>query len=113
MRRMGLKFDPNKNETEVSAQPTKPVIQLYDVPESDKPSRRTLYPLTKEEEEYIAKAMTKYGTNYDKMFYDLKTNPMQHTREKLQKMGARYLLLEPNQRQVEVPENITHLLQSK
>jgi hypothetical protein len=110
---MGLKFDPNASDKDNTSQPTKQVIELFDVPDSDKPSRRSLFPLTADEEEYIAKAMTKHGTNYNKMFYDLKSNPMQHTREKLTKMGARYLLLESHQRRIDVPENVLPLLPSK
>ena len=109
---MGLTFDPNAPNKGNGSEPTKRVIELFDVPDSDKPSRRSQFPLTEEEELYISKAMTKHGTNYDKMFYDLKSNPLQHTREKLTKMGARYLLLEPNQRRIEIPEALLPLLPS-
>ncbi|GKY99935.1 hypothetical protein MPSEU_000947100 [Mayamaea pseudoterrestris] len=113
MRRMGLRFDPNAKEDRNDDQPvTSRVIELFDVPDSDKPSRRSQFPLKEDEEEYIVKAMAKHGTNYNKMFYDLKSNPLQHTREKLTKMGARYLLLEPHQRRIEVPENVKLLLPS-
>ena len=112
---MGLKFDPNatdKGDGSSSSEPTNRVIELFDVPDSDKPSRRTQFPLNEEEEAYISKAMSKHGTNYDKMFYDLKSNPLQHTREKLTKLGARYLLLEPHQRRIDVPEAVQPLLPS-
>jgi hypothetical protein len=110
---MGLKFDPNAAERDSKdAKPTQRVIELFDVPESDKPSRRSQFSLTEDEEEYIAKAMAKHGTDYNAMFYDLKSNPLQHTREKLTKMGARYLLLEPNQRRMEVPASVEPLLPS-
>jgi hypothetical protein len=112
---MGLKFDPNGSKRTtagpVNAKPSKTyAVELFDVPEFDKPSRRTMFPLTEEEEIYISKAMSKHGDNYDKMFFDLKVNPMQHTREKLKRMGARYLLLAPRQRRVDVPESILPLL---
>lgn len=88
------------------------IIELYDVPDSDEvPSRRrSKFPLTAEEENYIAVGLRKWGDDYTRMFRDLKANPMQHTEEKLRKLGSRYLLLAPDQRHVEVPESIQHLL---
>jgi len=105
--------NPNKKPTGVAgADPSKrdAVIELFDVPKSDKPSWRTRFPLTLEEEEYMAKCMTKYGDNYTKMFRDIKVNNMQETEDKLRKMGSRFLLLTPEQRRVEVPEKVKTLL---
>lgn len=105
---------PNQNTAtgEAPAVPSKKdaVVELFDVPESDKPSWRTRFPLTQEEEEYMAKCMTKYGDNYTKMFRDIKVNNMQHTEDRLRKMGSRYLLLTPEQRRAAVPEKVKHLL---
>jgi hypothetical protein len=107
---MGLAFDPNTTSTKSVKASKAHVVQLFDIPESDKPSRRSQFPLTEEEEIYIAKAMSKHGDDYNKMFYDLKANPMQHTRDKLTKLGARYLLLSPHQRRTEIPENVQRLI---
>lgn len=89
---------------------TTTIIELFDVPESDAPSRRTKFPLDPEEEVYISKCLQKWGDNYTRMFRDLKVNTMQHTEEKLRKLGARFLLLSPDQRQMEVPEKVKHLV---
>jgi Ribosome biogenesis protein Nop16 len=116
---LGLLAHPNKAEssTAITSRTTSEpatravnVIELFDVPESDGPSRRSCFPLNKEEEEYIAKCMQKWGDNYTRMFRDIKVNTMQHTEEKLRKMGSRFLLLSPEQRRVEVPESVQHLL---
>jgi Ribosome biogenesis protein Nop16 len=90
--------------------PVSAVIELFDVPDSDAPSRRSRFPLDEEEERYMVKCMTKWGDNYTRMFRDLKVNPMQHTEDKLRKLGSRFLLLSPDQRRMEVPSNIQHLL---
>ena len=110
---MGLLARPNQlDPTETATvQPSKShVVELFDVPESDKPNRQTRFPLTEEEEEYMAKCMAKHGDNYTAMFRDIKTNKMQHTEDKLRKMGARYLLLSSEQRRFPVPERVQALL---
>jgi nucleolar protein 16 len=88
----------------------KSVIELFDVPDSDAPSRRSKFPLNREEEEYVCKCMTKYGVNYTRMFRDTKLNDMQYTEETLRKMGSRYMLLTPDQRRVDIPDKIKHLV---
>ena len=94
-----------------SAAPNKThVIELFDVPDSDRPSRQTRFPLTKEEEEYMAKCMAKHGDNYKAMFRDIKTNNMQHTEDRLRKMGARFLLLTETQRRVPFASKVKPLL---
>jgi nucleolar protein 16 len=85
------------------------VIELFDVPESDRPKERQ-FPLDKDEEEYIARCMSRHGNDYAQMFRDIRTNKMQHTEAKLRKLGARYLLLTPEQRRVDVPDRIKPLL---
>lgn len=67
-------------------------------------------PLTEEEQSYIAKCLAKHGDNYKKMFMDIKTNDMQHTEKQLRKYASRFLLLDPEQRLVEVPEKVEHLV---
>jgi hypothetical protein len=112
---MGLLAKPNQLEsnlvkTDGNEQKEKSVVELFDVPDSDAPSRRSIFPLKQEEEEYIAKCMTRWGDNYKAMFRDLKVNNMQHTEEQLRKMGARFLLLTAQQRRVEVPAKVKPLL---
>ena len=105
---------PNRNDSAqaVTPDPTKrdAVIELFDVPESDKPSRSQRFPLSQVDEEYIAKCLAKYGDDYTRMFRDIKVNNMQHTEHVLRKLGSRFLLLSPEQRRVEVPEKVLHLL---
>lgn len=86
------------------------VIELFDVPDSDRPNRVTRFPLTRDDEEYMARCMAKHGDNYKAMFRDIKTNNMQHTEDRLRKLGARFLLLSPEQRQVPVPDKVKELL---
>lgn len=101
----------NKNGTATMVPSKKShVIELFDVPDSDRPSRQTRFPLTKEEEEYMVKCMAKHGDNYTAMFRDIKTNNMQHTENKLRKMGARFLLLTETQRRFPVPNKVKPLL---
>eukprot|EP00977_Amphora_coffeiformis_P018575 scaffold6594_cov162-Amphora_coffeaeformis.AAC.4 len=103
--------DDKTTQKETATAPKKAhVIELFDVPDSDRPSRQTRFPLTKEEEEYMAKCMAKHGDNYKAMFRDIKINNMQHTEDKLRKMGARFLLLNETQRRVPVPSKVEPLL---
>lgn len=89
------------------------VLEIFDVPESDHVrGRQGRYPLKEEEEAYIARCMEKHGDNYRAMFWDTKTNYLQHTETFLRKLGARYLLLTPEQRRSAIPENIRDLLPS-
>jgi hypothetical protein len=112
---LGLAKDPNHHRPDLPnlpATPAVPIIELFDVPESSnlKPSRRSLNPLSKIEEEYMVKCMAKYGDDYQRMFRDIKMNDMQHTEERLRKWGSRYLSLTPEQRQCEIPEKVQHLI---
>ena len=112
---MGLALEPNGDTRGMSIAVTGKAtnaIELFDVPDSDAPSRREKWPLEKEDQEYIVKCMSKCGTNYSKMFRNTKVNTLQHTEEKLQKMGARFLLLNPNQVLVdEIPEKLLEKMQ--
>lgn len=113
---MGFQARPNRlDNTKADKSSSKTaakshVIELFDVPESDRPSRQQRHPLDDEEQEYMARLFKKHGDNYTKMFRDTKTNNMQHTEEKLRKMGARFLLLSPAQRRVPVPDKVQHLV---
>lgn len=116
---LGLLAHPNKAESSTaitsrtkveSTAQAAGVIELFDVPESDEPSRRSRFPLDKEEEEYIAKCLEKWGDNYTRMFRDIKVNKLQHTEDKLRKMGSRFLLLSSDQRRLEVSEKVKNLL---
>jgi Ribosome biogenesis protein Nop16 len=85
------------------------IIELFDVPDSDVPKKK-MFPLDLEDEKYIARCMSKYGTDYLAMFRDTKVNFLQHTEDKLRKLGARYVLLSPEQRRVDVPDRVKPLL---
>jgi nucleolar protein 16 len=110
MRNMGLVSNPGQKDVEVDdSQPKKEtVIQLYDIPESDSLQKKTR-PLSAQDQRYIAKCMTKYGDDYTAMFRDIKVNNMQCTETQLRKMASRFLLLDEEQRTVQVPEKIEAL----
>lgn len=113
LRDMGLSVRPSKERSgrqkEEKPAESKNIIELYDIPESDEPKQRR-YPLDEEDEKYIAKCMAKYGDSYTTMSRDINLNNLQHTEAKLQKLGARYLLLTPEQRRIEVPDSVRPLL---
>jgi len=100
-------LDNNRIPKEIESES---IVELFDIPDSDRPSRRTRFPLDVDEEKYICKCMHKYGDDYSAMFRDIKVNTMQYTETQLRKMGARFLLLTPEQRRVEVPDNVKDLL---
>ena len=118
MKNMGLLAKPNTfNEGVVPREQSKQnsnsssatsVIELYDIPDSDTPKRRM--PLSDDDQKYICKCLAKHGDDYTAMFRDIKVNIMQHTETKLRKMASRYFLLDPEQRSVEVPEKVKHLV---
>jgi len=86
---------PSSTTTDAAGNNKKPnMIELFDVPDSDALNVTKRLPLQPDEQEYILECMKKYNTNYRKMFRDTKTNNLQHTVDKLQKMGSRFLLLE-------------------
>ena len=88
-----------------------PTIELYDIPESDSQKQKwTNMPMSEDNQKYIIRCFEKYGDDYKKMSRDIKLNDMQHTENKLRKMGARFLLLSESQRKVDIPENIQHLV---
>ncbi|GAX22104.1 hypothetical protein FisN_6Hh352 [Fistulifera solaris] len=106
---LGLVAKPNQQgQTKPVGAPD--IIELFDIPDSDASSFRQKHPLDKDEEEYIQKCMAKHGDDYAAMFRDIRVNTLQHTEQKLRKLGARYLLLTPEQRRLKVPDNIKELL---
>jgi hypothetical protein len=116
---MGLLARPNDDAKNVApAQRLKAadvdIVELFDIPDSDElreQKRQRRCPLNQEEQKYIAKCMSKYGKDYGKAFRDTKLNYMQHTETQLRKMGARFLLLNEEQRVVELPEKVKPLMQ--
>ena len=88
------------------------VVELFDIPDSDEMGQQNKksYPINEEDQIYIAKCMSKYGDDYSRAFRDIKINNMQHTENQLRKLGARFLLLSSDQRVVDVPEKIKHLI---
>jgi Ribosome biogenesis protein Nop16 len=73
--------------------------------------RQQRIPLNKDDEKYMIHCMSRYGVDYKKMFRDTKINYMQHTEEKLQKLGNRFLRLQSNQRSVQdIPESLQKLI---
>lgn len=87
------------------------MIELFDIPESDsltKQKKKKQFPLTKDEQDYMVKCMTKHAIDYQAMFRDTRVNTYQHTETQLQKMGARFLLLNTDQIKVSkpIPEKI-------
>lgn len=107
---MGLLAKPNQDihrsheQTDPQANSGTSVVELFDIPDSDSMKIKKDYPMSEDDQKYIAKCMKKYGKDYGKMFRDHKVNVMQHTETKLQKMGARFLLLSSEQRLANVPE---------
>lgn len=120
LKSFGLRAQPNERQlnNDISSailpvsEPSKVdlVVDLFDVPNSENPRRHNRHPLCIEDEEYIAKCMAKHGGNYTKMFRDIKTNDLQYTEGKLRKLGSRFLLLTSEQRRVQVPAKVRHLV---
>lgn len=120
---MGLLARPNADIKNVNGgkSPSAPgpanldvsIVELFDVPDSDELRERKRgqrCPLTGDDQQYIAKCLAKHGDDYGKAFRDVKVNCMQHTEMQLRKMGARFLLLSPEQRTVDVPERVLSLM---
>lgn len=83
------------------------VIELYEVPDSDTlEARKQKRPQSAGEQKYIVRLLAKHGDDYTAMFRDIKVNNMQHTETQLRKMASRFLLLDEEQRVVDIPERI-------
>ena len=113
---MGLLAKPNQDVVRTNEAPTPNenvnVIELFDIPDSDTLTKKE-HPMKPDDQKYIAKCMAKYGDDYGKAFRDIKINVMQYTENQLRKMGARFLLLSPEQRRVEVSEKVKGLVDDK
>eukprot|EP00545_Synedropsis_sp_CCMP1620_P010133 CAMPEP_0119014714 /NCGR_PEP_ID=MMETSP1176-20130426/10269_1 /TAXON_ID=265551 /ORGANISM="Synedropsis recta cf, Strain CCMP1620" /LENGTH=181 /DNA_ID=CAMNT_0006967937 /DNA_START=17 /DNA_END=562 /DNA_ORIENTATION=+ len=121
---MGLTALPNgpcpttkiTTSTTTSKATTPVIIELFDIPDSDNlecAKTKRIMPLSAVDQDYIAKCLTKHGAdNYKKMFMDIKTNDMQLTEKQLRKLASRFVLLDPEQRSVDVPANVQHLVSS-
>eukprot|EP00978_Attheya_sp_CCMP212_P005867 scaffold13078_cov48-Attheya_sp.AAC.8 len=71
-----------------------------------------MLPVSIEKQRFIVKCMAKYGDDYKAMSRDTKVNDLQETANVLRKLGARFLLLSPEQERVEIPDKIKHLMAS-
>ena len=99
---------PGESNNDTNAAPS--IVELFDIPESDDLGKKKQISLSDDDQKYMAKCMKKHGDDYAKMFRDIKTNNMQYTETQLRKMGSRFLLLSAEQRKVDVPENVRHLV---
>jgi hypothetical protein len=101
----------NTNVEEQEATSSK-AVELYDIPDSDNIPKSTLrmLPVSIENQGYMVKLFAKYGSNYKKMSMDIKLTNMQHMETQLQKIGARFLLLNENQLRVELPDSVKELM---
>lgn len=83
------------------------VCEFFDIPDSDSlvdvnPKRRA-QPMLENDQRYVSKLMAKHGEDYEKMARDIKTNAKQLTASRLQKMCARFKLLDDAQRLAPLP----------
>lgn len=110
---MGLLARPNQDVERVNNAPKvnteANVVELFDIPDSDTINKK-VHPMPIDDQKYIAKCMAKYADEYEKMFRDIKVNNMQYTEAELRKMGARFLLLDGEQREIELPEKVKGLI---
>ena len=88
------------------------VIELFDIPDSDSMTKKE-HPMPLDDQTYMAKCMAKHADDYAKMFRDIKLNNMQYTETQLRKMGARFLLLDAEQRKVDLPKKVKALAVSE
>jgi len=115
MSKMGLKAlanaDVKSHGTHSKQEEQQMAVQLFDIPESDvmngeqSSSRPT--PMSLVQQQYITKCIAKYGDNYTQMAKDIKLNNMQHNENQLRKIAARFILLTPEQRKVDLPEKMS------
>ena len=108
MKNLGLASKPGQvgftKDTE-SSQPKQTVIELYDVPDSDSLKKKKR-PQSAEDQKYTCRLLEKHGNDYTAMFRDIKVNKMQYTEQQLRKMASRFLLLDEEQRVVDIPQRI-------
>lgn len=111
---MGLLAKPNQDVKRTNDAPKinsgVNVIELFDIPDSDTlQANKKVHPMSVDDQAYISKCMAKYADDYERMFRDIKLNNMQYTETQLRKMGARFLLLDADQRKVDLPERVKGL----
>jgi len=114
MQSLGLLSKPGKvkgatvsDAFDTETQQQRTVIELYDVPDSDTlEARKKKRPQSAEDQKYIVRLLEKHGDDYARMFRDIKVNKMQHTQAQLRKMASRFLLLDDEQRVVDIPGRI-------
>lgn len=89
-------------------------IELFDIPDSDVIPKKTkslrMLPVSINDQKYLARLMEKHGNDYLAMSRDIKINDMQHTEGKLKKMCARFFLLTKEQRRVDIPQKVEHMM---
>lgn len=119
MAKLGLATQPNGDSAQRgNAVPISKAsaVELFDVPDSDvipkKTKSQSMLPVSIEDQKYMVKLLERYGDDFEKMARDIKRNNMQHSSHKLRKMGARLLLLNPDQLRVELPESVEALMAS-
>ena len=93
------------------------LIELFDIPDSDELQKQKLAKreaMKIDDQKYICTCLAKYGMNYTKMARDTRgVNYMQLTQTQLSKLGSRFLLLNPNQIQLEdnnIPDSVKVLM---
>ena len=108
---MGLAADPNQDfdrvlrssaSAQASAASSKQInaCELFDIPESDTLRgcdvnlKRRAKPMSEMDQKYIAPLLEVHGEDFVAMFRDMKRNPKQLTEPRLQKLAARYKLLD-------------------
>lgn len=85
-------------------------MHLFEIPQSEDLTkvgmnpRRT--PLSAEKQKYIARLLTKYGSDYEAMARDTKINAQQLTSVKLEKMASKFFSLDAKRRALPVPANV-------
>lgn len=113
---IGLVGNPNSDmrntniSTKLVAAKNVSVVELFDIPDSDELGEKKRRPMSEDDQKYIVKCMSKYGDDYGRAFRDIKINYMQHTETQLRKLGARFLLLSPEERVVNVSEKVKKII---
>ena len=117
MANMGLRSSLNddvskpsgNNNTNIKAD-KKTAIELFDIPADGIIKKHTkkdvMLPMSVSDQEYINKCMDKHGCDYVKMSRDIKINNYQHNKNKLRKMGEKFLALSKKDRVVQVSEKV-------
>ncbi len=109
----------NQKNTVVPGGNIKKAIELFDIPTNDKgemlpipkhTKKDVLLPMSVDEQEYIVKCMERHGGDAGKMARDIKTNVMQHTQTKLEKMIFKFKSLKEGERVAKFSSKVAKLL---